>query len=152
MCVAGAARRGVALALPPCGLAIGAKRTAAVRRGAAPGATRAIGGTIGAPFDDGRDGPGGWWILTGPGIEMPSDTTEISPDVAGWRQHEFVEGFLTHADPRVRAYATEVVAVDREQRAAFRRALREDEEARLEVGPPGDVDPRDPIDADDIPF
>ncbi len=68
------------------------------------------------------------------------------------RQREFVESFLTHPDPRVRAYATEVVAVDREQRAAFRRALREDEEALFEVGPPGDVDPRDPIDADDIPF
>jgi len=68
------------------------------------------------------------------------------------RQREFVESFLTHPDPRVRAYATEVVAVDREQRAAFRRALREDEEALLEVGPPSDVDPRDPIDADDIPF
>jgi len=68
------------------------------------------------------------------------------------RQREFVESFLTHPDPRVHAYATEVVAVDREQRAAFRRALREDEEALFEVGPPGDVDPRDPIDADDIPF
>jgi hypothetical protein len=68
------------------------------------------------------------------------------------RQREFVERFLTHPDPRVRAYATEVVAVDREQRAAFRRVLREDEEALLEVGPPGDIDPRDPIDAEDIPF
>jgi hypothetical protein len=68
------------------------------------------------------------------------------------RQCEFVESFLTHPDPRVRDYATEVVAIDREQRAAFRRALREDEEALLEVGPPGGVDPRDPIDADDIPF
>jgi hypothetical protein len=67
-------------------------------------------------------------------------------------QREFVESFLTHPDPRVRAYATEVVAVDREQRAAFRRALREDEEALFEVGPPGDIDPHDPIDADDIPF
>jgi hypothetical protein len=30
--------------------------------------------------------------------------------------------------------------------------LHEDEEALFEVEPPGDVDPRDPIDADDIPF
>jgi Uma2 family endonuclease len=54
-------------------------------------ATRAIGGTIGAPFDDGRDGPGGWWILTEPGIELPSDTKEISPDVAGWRRERMPE-------------------------------------------------------------
>lgn len=30
-------------------------------------------------------GPGGWWILPEPGIELP-DAPEISPDVAGWRR------------------------------------------------------------------
>jgi Uma2 family endonuclease len=37
------------------------------------------------PFDRGRGGPGGWWILAEPGIELPN-TPEISPDVAGWRR------------------------------------------------------------------
>jgi Uma2 family endonuclease len=45
-----------------------------------------IGGSIGDPFDDGRGGPGGWWVITEPGIELPDDTKEISPDVAGWRR------------------------------------------------------------------
>jgi Uma2 family endonuclease len=44
-----------------------------------------IGSGIGDPFDDGRGGPGGWWIITEPGIELPN-TPEISPDVAGWRR------------------------------------------------------------------
>jgi Uma2 family endonuclease len=47
--------------------------------------TRTIGGRIGDPFDHGRGGPGGWWIVTEPGIELPN-TPEISPDVAGWRR------------------------------------------------------------------
>lgn len=37
------------------------------------------------PFDRGRGGPGGWWILVEPGIEVPR-AAEFSPDVAGWRR------------------------------------------------------------------
>ena len=36
-------------------------------------------------FHRGRGGPGGWWILAEPGIELPR-ATEFSPDVAGWRR------------------------------------------------------------------
>jgi Uma2 family endonuclease len=48
-------------------------------------ALRTIGSRLGDPFDDGKGGPGGWWILPEPGIELP-DTPEISPDLAGWRR------------------------------------------------------------------
>jgi Uma2 family endonuclease len=48
--------------------------------------TRLIGGRVGDPFDNGIGGPGGWWIIPEPGIELPNDTKEISPDVAGWRR------------------------------------------------------------------
>ncbi len=37
------------------------------------------------PFSRGRGGPGGWWILSEPGIELPR-AKEFSPDVAGWRR------------------------------------------------------------------
>lgn len=37
------------------------------------------------PFQKGRGGPGGWWILAEPGIEVPR-SPEFSPDVAGWRR------------------------------------------------------------------
>jgi Uma2 family endonuclease len=36
-------------------------------------------------------GPGGWWIVAEPGIELPNDTKEISPDVAGWRRERMPE-------------------------------------------------------------
>lgn len=38
-----------------------------------------------APFRRGRGGPGGWWILPEPGIEL-SGTPEIAPGIAGWRR------------------------------------------------------------------
>lgn len=37
------------------------------------------------PFQRGRGGPGGWWILAEPGIELP-DSPEVVPDLAGWRR------------------------------------------------------------------
>ena len=48
----------------------------------------AVGGLVDglrSPFQRGRGGPGGWWILPEPGIELP-DTPEIAPDLAGWRR------------------------------------------------------------------
>jgi Uma2 family endonuclease len=51
---------------------------------------RVLGSRIGDPFDDGRDGPGGWWILPEPGIELPG-TPEIAPDLAGWRRERLAE-------------------------------------------------------------
>ena len=43
-----------------------------------------------APFGRGSGGPGGWWILAEPGIEL-LNTPEISPDVAGWRRERMPE-------------------------------------------------------------
>lgn len=37
------------------------------------------------PFQRGKDGPGGWWILPEPGIELPR-APEFSPDLGGWRK------------------------------------------------------------------
>ena len=41
--------------------------------------------SVGPPFHRGHGGPGGWWILPEPGIELPT-SAEFSPDVAGWRR------------------------------------------------------------------
>jgi Uma2 family endonuclease len=38
-----------------------------------------------SPYQRGRGGPGGWWILPEPGICLPG-SPEFSPDVAGWRR------------------------------------------------------------------
>jgi Uma2 family endonuclease len=52
--------------------------------------TTRIGSGVGDPFDIGRGGPGGWWIIAEPGIELPN-TPEIAPDVAGWRRDRMPE-------------------------------------------------------------
>ena len=44
-----------------------------------------IGADLRDPFRRGRGGPGGWWILPEPGIEL-ENTPEIAPDIAGWRR------------------------------------------------------------------
>ena len=52
--------------------------------------TLGIGADLRSPFGLGRGGPGGWWIIPEPGIELPN-TPEISPDVAGWRRERMPE-------------------------------------------------------------
>jgi len=45
-----------------------------------------LGVQLGGPLMfSGGGGPGGWWILVEPGIELPG-SPEIAPDLAGWRR------------------------------------------------------------------
>lgn len=44
-----------------------------------------VGLDLKGPFQRGRGGPGGWWILVEPGIQLPR-APEVSPDLAGWRR------------------------------------------------------------------
>src|SRR5262249_20591287 len=44
----------------------------------------ALGSVLFGSFDAGVGGPGGWWILIEPGIELP-EAPEVAPDIAGWR-------------------------------------------------------------------
>ena len=48
-----------------------------------------LGGRLGAPFDWGGDGPGGWWILDEPELHLGSDI--LVPDLAGWRRERMPE-------------------------------------------------------------
>ncbi len=50
-------------------------------------AMRTLGSAIGKPFDDddGRGGPGGWWILLEVDVQF-SKHDIVRPDVAGWRR------------------------------------------------------------------
>jgi len=43
-------------------------------------------GDLRVPFGKGRGGPGGWWIVLEPGVELPNTSPEVAPDVAGWRR------------------------------------------------------------------
>lgn len=44
-----------------------------------------LGRFLGGSFDYDEDGPGGWWIVPEPGIELER-APEVSPDLAGWRR------------------------------------------------------------------
>jgi Uma2 family endonuclease len=56
-------------------------------------AASVIGGDLMNPFDHGRGGPGGWWILDEPELHLGVDI--LVPDLAGWRRERlpvFPEG------------------------------------------------------------
>ncbi len=45
-----------------------------------------LGASLLPPFQRGRNGPGGWWILDEPEIHFVRDTVIAVPDLAGWRR------------------------------------------------------------------
>lgn len=47
-------------------------------------ASSSLGTLVGGPFDHGRGGPGGWWILDEPELHLGPDV--LVPDLAGWRR------------------------------------------------------------------
>ncbi len=48
-----------------------------------------LGALIGGPFDYGRGGPGGWWIVDEPELHLGDDI--VVPDLAGWRRARMPE-------------------------------------------------------------
>jgi Uma2 family endonuclease len=48
-----------------------------------------LGVELGGPFDRGRGGPGGWWILDEPELHLGEDV--LVPDLAGWRRERMPE-------------------------------------------------------------
>ena len=47
-------------------------------------AASVLGMELGAPFQRGRNGPGGWWLLDEPELHFGRDV--LVPDLAGWRR------------------------------------------------------------------
>jgi Uma2 family endonuclease len=45
-----------------------------------------LGASLVPPFQRGRGGPGGWWIIVEPEIHFVRDTVVAVPDLAGWRR------------------------------------------------------------------
>lgn len=59
-------------------------------------AQRVLGRIVGGPFDDddGRGGPGGWWIVPEVDVRLsPHDI--VRPDVAGWRRERLIDPWDT---------------------------------------------------------
>lgn len=53
------------------------------------GAASGLGVKLGNPFQYGRDGPGGWWIIDEPELHLGDDI--VVPDLAGWRRERMPE-------------------------------------------------------------
>jgi Uma2 family endonuclease len=50
------------------------------------GRTQALlAGELSGPFDRGRGGPGGWWLVIEPDVELDAHNI-VAPDIAGWRR------------------------------------------------------------------
>ena len=47
-------------------------------------AASGLNGDLNGPFQRGRGGPGGWWILSEPELHLGADV--LVPDLAGWRR------------------------------------------------------------------
>ena len=52
-------------------------------------AASGLGVDLGGPFDRGRGGPGGWWIVDEPELHFGEDV--LVPDLAGWRRERMPE-------------------------------------------------------------
>ena len=52
-----------------------------------------IQGKLDAPFNSGRDGPGGWWIVFEPELHLGPEVDQdiLVPDLAGWRRKTMPE-------------------------------------------------------------
>jgi Uma2 family endonuclease len=52
-------------------------------------AASALGADLNGPFQQGRGGPGGWWILDEPELHLGEDV--LVPDLSGWRRERLPE-------------------------------------------------------------
>ena len=52
-------------------------------------ASSALGHDLGSPFQYGRGGPGGWWIIDEPELHLGEDI--LVPDLAGWRRERMAD-------------------------------------------------------------
>lgn len=51
---------------------------------------------IGRRFDDGDDGPGGWWVFPTPELHLIRDTEVDVPDLAAWRRERMPQPQESH--------------------------------------------------------
>jgi len=96
----------------------------------------AIGALIGPPFDFGRGGPGGWWILPEPELHLGADV--LVPDYAGWRRTRMPSVPATAYFPLAPDWVCEIISPST---AALDRARKVSVYAREQVGHAWLIDP-----------
>lgn len=65
---------------------------------------------IGTPYQRGRGGPGGWWILDEPELHFVRDTEVLVPDIAGWRRERLPQPPRDHRFEVVPDWVCEVLS------------------------------------------
>lgn len=61
------------------------------------------------PFQNGRNGPGGWWIHAEPGVRL-AEAPEFVPDLAGWRRERVPRGIPDGSWALVPDWACEILS------------------------------------------
>jgi Uma2 family endonuclease len=86
-------------------------------------AASALQGDLYGPFDRGRGGPGGWWILFEPELQLvPKEP--IVPDIAGWRVERMAQlpessSFELAPDWVCEVLSPGTVRIDREEKLPY---------------------------------
>ena len=94
---------------------------------------------LGRRFDDGDDGPGGWWIFPEPELHFIRDTEVDVPDLAGWRRERMPRPQEEHRFTVVPDWVCEVLSPSTESTG---RAIKMPIYARFGVAGAWLVDPR----------
>lgn len=71
---------------------------------------RGLGGNLIYPFDFGRGGPGGWWIIPEPEVHFVRDVEVAVPDLAGWRRERMPSVPEDHRFEVVPDWACEILS------------------------------------------
>ncbi|MFP2908073.1 Uma2 family endonuclease [Pyxidicoccus sp. 3LFB2] len=61
------------------------------------------------PFQNGRNGPGGWWIQAEPGVRL-AEAPEFVPDLAGWRRERAPRGIPARSWTLVPDWVCEILS------------------------------------------
>jgi Uma2 family endonuclease len=69
-----------------------------------------LGGELNGPFQRGKGGPGGWWILDEPEVHFVRDVEVCVPDIAGWRRERLPKVPQSHRFEVVPDWICEVLS------------------------------------------
>lgn len=70
----------------------------------------ALGADLSPPFNFGRGGPGGWWIIDEPEVHFIRDTEVAVPDLAGWRRERMPQAPDDHRFEVVPDWVCEILS------------------------------------------
>lgn len=74
-----------------------------------------LSGELSPPFQRGRGGPGGWWLMIEPDVQL-SDHDIVAPDLVGWRRERMPKFPQTRPIDLVPDWICEVLSPSNERR------------------------------------